>query len=108
MLMISSIAVYLLFYSVGYEIKPLAALFGFVTLSLAMVLPQSPGFIGTFEVIWLGIFSPLMSENNDKVLAVGILYHLVILLYNFILGIIGIFALQLSIKDILFKNKQKS
>ena len=108
MWMINFVAVYFLFISISFEIEPLIVLFGFVGTSLGLALPQAPGFIGTFEIIWLGAFSTLGFENNNKILAAGILYHLLMFVYILILGIIGLVILRLSIKDTLFSHKKKS
>lgn len=107
MWMINFVAVYLLFVSVNFQINPLLVLFGFVGIALGMSLPQSPGYIGTFEAIWLGAFSTLGYEKNEEILAVGILYHMSVIVHNFVLGIIGMFILRLSIKE-LFSFKKKS
>jgi len=107
MWMINFLAVYLLFISVNFQIDPILILFGFVGTALGMSLPQSPGYVGTFEAIWLGAFSTLGYEKNDEILAVGILYHLLVIIHNFVLGIIGMFILKLSIKE-LFNFKKKS
>ncbi len=105
MWMINFVAVYLLFISIGFQIEPVTVLFGFVGIALGMSLPQSPGYIGTFEAIWLGAFSTLGYENNNEILAVGILYHLLVIVHNFALGVIGMILLKLSIKD-LFSYKK--
>lgn len=109
MWMINFVTVYILFVSLGLQINPLIILFGFVGTTLGMALPQSPGYVGTFEAIWLGAFSMLgYGEHNSEILAVGVLYHLLLLVNNSSLGIIGLVVLRLSIKDILFSHKKKS
>jgi uncharacterized protein (TIRG00374 family) len=106
--MINFVAVYILFVSVGFQISPLIVLFGFVSAALGMALPQPPGYVGTLEAIWLGAFSTLGYAQNSEILAVGILYHLIILVYTTVLGIIGMIVMRLSIKDILFNYRKKS
>jgi uncharacterized protein (TIRG00374 family) len=108
MWMINFGSAYVLFISVGFQITPLIVLFGFVGTALGMALPQSPGYVGTFEAIWLGSFSTLGYAHNNEILAVGILYHLLLIVYSSVLGIIGMVALRLSIRDILFISKKKS
>lgn len=105
MWLINFIAVYVLFLSVDFEITPFMGLFGFVGVQLGMLLPQSPGYVGTFDVIWLGSFASLGYESS-AILTVGVLYHLLILSYSTILGLIGIAVLRLSLKDILSYNKK--
>ena len=90
----------------GFQITPLVVLFGFVGYALGMAIPQAPGYVGTFEAIWLGAFSTLGYTHNSEILAVGILYHVLIIAYGLILGIIGMIILRLSIKD-LFGYKKK-
>jgi len=108
MWMVNFISVYILFISIGFEIEPLVILFGFVGTTLGMVLPQSPGYIGTFEVIWIGAFATLGYVNNSEILAVGILYHVLILVSSSVLGIIGMALMRLSIRDILLSSKKKT
>ncbi len=108
MWMINFTVVYFLFISISFDIEPLIVLFGFVATSLGLALPQAPGFIGTFEIIWLGAFSTLGYENNNEILAAGILYHLIMFAYILVLGIIGLVILRLSIKDALFGYKKES
>jgi uncharacterized protein (TIRG00374 family) len=107
MWMINFASVYFLFLSIGFQIAPLVVLFGFVGSALGMAIPQSPGYVGTFEIIWLGAFSTLGYAHNSEILAVGILYHILIIVYGSILGIVGMVKLHVSVKD-LFGYKKTS
>jgi uncharacterized protein (TIRG00374 family) len=80
-----ALAVFCLFVAFGFELSPLAAVTTLAIVNLGLILPSSPGFIGTFQlfcVISLGLFG----IGDSAALSFATIYHLTQWLPTTLLG----------------------
>jgi len=69
-----------------------------------LALPSTPGYIGSYELFWVGAFLALGYDQSDQILAVGILAHILFISITTIFGVVGMIALRIPFKNILAKS----
>ncbi len=94
MWMVNFAKVYVVFLAVGLDTSPWLVLLGFVVVTLGMILPLSPGYIGQYEAFWMAIFLALGVGSQAEVASLGLLSHAVILFVVAVLGIPSLLSLQ--------------
>lgn len=102
--LINFVGVYFLFNSIALHINPMLIFVGFIATTLLLVLPSSPGYVGTYEMFWIAAFLSLGFTQINEILSVGILSHMIFIIISTALGLFGVLALRLSFKGVLFKS----
>src|SRR3972149_3363506 len=83
-------AIYLTFIAFNYPLPFVAAILGGVLMSVSHILPATPGYVGSYEVFWVLIFTLLGVTQTDLLLAVGVISHLIGLLPTIIIGCVSV------------------
>ncbi|WP_455368019.1 lysylphosphatidylglycerol synthase transmembrane domain-containing protein [[Eubacterium] cellulosolvens] len=105
---IYSLGVYSVFQSLGISPDPFAVILGSLLFSFAYVLPNIPGYVGTYEGMWVLIFLGLGIGGSQIIFAGAVVGHLVSTLIIASLGSIGLVKTGLSLTESLrFKNRFK-
>ena len=94
-----SIGVYGVFLSFGITPQPLAILLGTLLFSFAYVLPNVPGYVGTYEGMWLLIFLGLGVGTGQIVFAGAVVGHLVSTVITVSLGFVGLMKAGMSLAE---------
>ena len=94
-----SAGVYGVFQSFGIAPEPLAILLGTLLISFAYVLPNVPGYVGTYEGIWVLIFLGLGLGTSQIVFAGAVVGHLVSTAITVSLGSIGLMKVGMSLAE---------
>jgi len=92
-------AVYLTFMAFNYPLPFAAAILGGVLMSVSHILPATPGYVGSYEVFWVLIFTFLRVTEN-LLLATAVISHLIGLLPIVILGCLSVVWLGVSFEEI--------
>ena len=74
-------------------------------MSLSHILPATPGYVGSYEIFWVLIFTFLVNMNESSLLATAVISHLVGLLPIIILGCISVVWLGVSFEEIFTLKK---
>lgn len=98
---VNFIGIYFLFSAVGFHVSAPVIFLGFLGTTLLLIIPSTPGYIGTYEGFWVATFFALGITQVDEVLAVGILSHIVSVALSTCLGAVGLLALKLTFGDVL-------
>ncbi len=96
----SFLGFYGLFLGVGFTAPVAALLFGTMLFQLSFILPSAPGNVGSFEGFLVLVFAGLGLGHVDSTLAVGVVSHILNLLMIGTLGVAGVGALGLRMKDV--------
>jgi len=92
-------AIYLTFIAFNYPIPFVAAILGGVLMSLSHILPATPGYVGSYEVFWVLVFT-FLGVTENLLLATAVISHLVGLLPVVILGCVSVVWLGASFEEI--------
>jgi uncharacterized protein (TIRG00374 family) len=94
-------SVILVFRALGVDLHFAAIILGFAVLSLGLVIPLMPAYIGQYEALWVLAFLALGARPQARVLASGLLCHVIILLVIALLGLLslGLMALREGRKE---------
>jgi uncharacterized protein (TIRG00374 family) len=98
-------ATYFTFTAFNYPISFEAAILGGALMSLSHILPATPGYVGSYEIFWVLIFTFLVNMNESSLLATAVISHLVGLLPIVILGCISVVWLGVSFEEIFTLKK---
>jgi uncharacterized protein (TIRG00374 family) len=79
-------SVVLIFRAFGNPLPISEVQLGFILVSLGLIIPLSPGYVGQYEMLWLFVFTALGAGSKAAVLAMGVLSH------GLILGLIVVFG----------------
>jgi uncharacterized protein (TIRG00374 family) len=93
-------ATYFTFTAFNYPISFEAAILGGTLMSLSHILPATPGYVGSYEIFWVLIFTFLVNMNESSLLATAVISHLVGLLPIVILGCVSVVWLGVSFEEI--------
>jgi uncharacterized protein (TIRG00374 family) len=91
------IAYYLMFLSFNINIAPIIVAIGNLFITFTLVIPTTPGRVGSYEAVWLVAFLPF-GFIASEILAVSIGAHLVVTLCALLIGSFS--ACYLGIKSI--------
>ena len=94
-----SAGVYGVFLSFGIAPEPLAILLGTLLISFAYVLPNVPGYVGTYEGIWVLVFLGLGLGTSQIVFAGAVVGHLVSTAITVSLGSLGLMKAGMSLAE---------
>ncbi len=98
--LIHTSAIYLTFMAFNYPISFVTATLGGVLMSLSHILPATPGYVGSYEAFWVVIFFALGVTQNDLLLAMGVISHLIGVLPVVIVGCVSVVWLGVSFEEI--------
>jgi uncharacterized protein (TIRG00374 family) len=79
-------AVFLVFWALGLHLTPFVVLLGFAMVSLGLMVPLTPGYIGQYESLWMVIFPMIVVGSRDMIASTGLLSHAVIIITIATLG----------------------
>ena len=95
-------------HSFGIELAFGAAAFTLVVANLGIMIPSSPGNVGTMQFfIVLALSVPVYSVKQDLALAFAITLHGVMYISITVLGIIFLYQMGLSLKSIKLSSKNR-
>ncbi|MEM4311496.1 MAG: lysylphosphatidylglycerol synthase transmembrane domain-containing protein [Nitrososphaerales archaeon] len=97
--------IYFTFQAFNINIALPALILGFVIVTLGTLIPSPPGFLGTFEALWLTVFLALGSINIGRLLALILIAHLVNVGSIMVVGTLGLFFMGLSFGEVLKGSK---
>ncbi|MFH1577423.1 MAG: lysylphosphatidylglycerol synthase transmembrane domain-containing protein [Candidatus Margulisiibacteriota bacterium] len=94
---VTALGIYLIVLAFGYQISYPAAMFILVLLTFAVMLPSSPGFVGTFEA---GMVYGLMIFNlpRETALSAALVFHGLSFIPIILLGFYYLWKYKLSIR----------
>jgi uncharacterized protein (TIRG00374 family) len=104
--LINSLAAYFAFRAVG--LGPGAAVLagGLMIVAVSQGLPAPPGYVGTYQAVWLVAYSALGLEPEAKVLAAAVVSHGLILIVTTCFGLLGLQAIVISARELLNLGRQ--
>jgi glycosyltransferase 2 family protein len=107
LLAVFSEAIYILavFKAFGSEITYPQILFGYTLMNLTYILPTPPAQIGSNQFMWVLIFSFALGIDKNLTSAAVTFSHLLTSLWIFGAGAISLLALNISLKEIVRRNK---
>lgn len=103
-----SMGVYSIFFSLGMKPQPLVVLLGSLLFSFAYVLPNVPGYVGTYEGMWVLIFFGLGVGTSRTVLAGALVGHLISMSITVTLGSIGLAKVGLTLAESIRMRNSKT
>ncbi len=74
-----------LFASTGLQLPLLAIMVGSTAVALSAIIPAPPGNIGTFELVWVGVFT-VLGLGQAQAISSGIVVHVVQTTYLLVIG----------------------
>jgi uncharacterized protein (TIRG00374 family) len=104
--LINAVAAYLAFRAVGLEPEPAVLVGGLMAVAVSQGLPAPPGYIGTYQAIWLLAYSGLGLGPDEKVLAAAIVSHGLILTLTIGYGLMALHAVLISARELLTLGKE--
>jgi uncharacterized protein (TIRG00374 family) len=104
--LINALAAYFAFRAVGLDPEPAVLVGGLMAVAVSQGLPAPPGYIGTYQAIWLLAYSGLGLGPDEKVLAAAIVSHGLILTLTAIYGFMGLHTVLISARDLLTLGKE--
>jgi uncharacterized protein (TIRG00374 family) len=99
--LINALAAYLAFRAVGLEPEAAVLVGGLMAVAVSQGLPAPPGYIGTYQAVWLLAYSGLGLGPEEKVLAAAIVSHGLILVLTVSYGLLGLHAVLISARELL-------
>jgi len=105
--MLQLVAVYLIFVAFGYWVSGDAVLLGFAIMQLTLIVPTTPGRLGTFEVFWTGTFLSLGVLDYERLFATSVAAHLFYSLITVVFGGVATMQLGLSFSELLNVEKHR-
>lgn len=100
-----AIYIFAVFKAFGAEISYPQILFGYTLMNLTYILPTPPAQIGSNQFMWVLIFSFALGIDKNLTSAAVTFSHLLTSLWIFGLGAISLLALNISLKEIVPRNK---
>ncbi len=97
--LVFSMGIYAIFSSLGTAPHPLIVILGSLLFSFAYVLPNVPGYVGTYEGMWALVFLGLGVGGNQTVLAGALVGHLISTTITVTLGSIGLVRIGLNLAE---------
>jgi len=104
--LINALAAYLAFRAIGLEPEPAVLVGGLMAVAVSQGLPAPPGYIGTYQAIWLLAYSGLGLGPEEKVLAAAIVSHGLILTLTVSYGLMGLRVVLISARELLTLRKE--
>jgi uncharacterized protein (TIRG00374 family) len=104
--LINALAAYCAFRAVGLEPGAAVLTGGLMIVAVSQGLPAPPGYIGTYQAVWLVAYSALGLEPEAKVLAAAVVSHGLILIVTTFFGFVGLQAIVISPRELLTLRKQ--
>ena len=90
--------VYLILGSFNLHLSIFAPVFLVIMLNLGMLIPSSPGYIGTYQVMCIAALSPFGVEK-ELALSISIVLHILMLSITTVIGMICFWRENLKIKE---------
>jgi uncharacterized protein (TIRG00374 family) len=91
--------IYFTFTAFNYPLPLAAAFLGGVLMSVSHILPATPGYVGSYEVFWVLVFT-LLGVTENLLLATAVISHLIGLLPIVIIGCVSVVWLGVSFEEI--------
>jgi len=92
-------AIYLTFIAFNYPLPFAAAILGGVLMSVSHILPATPGYVGSYEIFWVVIFT-FLGVTENLLLATAVISHLIGVLPIVIVGCVSVVWLGASFEEI--------
>jgi uncharacterized protein (TIRG00374 family) len=92
-------AIYLTFMAFNYPLPFAAAILGGVLMSVSHILPATPGYVGSYEIFWVLIFT-FLGVTENLLLATAVISHLIGVLPIVIVGCVSVVWLGASFEEI--------
>jgi uncharacterized protein (TIRG00374 family) len=92
-------AIYLTFIAFNYPLPFAAAILGGVLMSVSHILPATPGYVGSYEIFWVLIFT-FLGVTENLLLATAVISHLIGVLPIVIVGCLSVVWLGASFEEI--------
>lgn len=89
-------SVILVFRALGMDFHAGAIILGFAIVSLGLVIPLTPAYVGQYEALWVLVFLALGAHPKARVLEVGLVAHSLFLLVIALLGLLSLGILAWS------------
>ena len=102
-----AIYVFAVFQAFGAEISYPQILFGYTLMNLTYILPTPPAQIGSNQFMWVLIFSVALGIDANLTSAAVTFSHLLTSIWIFALGAISLLALNISLSEIVHRNKSE-
>jgi uncharacterized membrane protein YbhN (UPF0104 family) len=83
-------SVILIFRAFGNPLPISEVQLGFVLVSLGLIIPLSPGYVGQYEMLWLFVFPAFGVGSKGDALAMGVLSRGLILALIVVFGVVSI------------------
>lgn len=99
--LINALAAYFAFRAVGLDPEPAVLIGGLMAVAVSQGLPAPPGYVGTYQAVWLLAYSGLGLGPEEKVLAAAIVSHGLILILTVSYGLLGLHAVVTSPRELL-------
>ncbi len=106
--LMNAVAVYFAFRAVGLEPEAAVLVGGLMAVAVSQGLPAPPGYIGTYQAVWLVAYTGLGLGPEEKVLAGAVVSHGMILILTTVYGLLGLHATLVSARELLTLRKQPS
>jgi uncharacterized protein (TIRG00374 family) len=97
--LIQTSVIYFTFVAFNYPLPFAAAILGGVLMSVSHILPATPGYVGSYEIFWVLIFT-FLGVTENLLLATAVISHLVGLLPTVIIGCVSVVWLGTSFEEI--------
>jgi len=97
----NALAAYFAFRAVGLDLEAAVLVGGLMIVAVSQGLPAPPGYIGTYQAVWLVAFSALGVKPDEKVLAAAVVSHGLILILTTGYGLLGLQATVISVRELL-------
>ena len=91
--------IYFTFMAFNYPLPLAAAFLGGVLMSVSHILPATPGYVGSYEVFWVLVFT-LLGVTENLLLATAVISHLIGLVPTVIIGCVSVVWLGASFEEI--------
>jgi uncharacterized protein (TIRG00374 family) len=102
----NALAAYFAFRAVGLELEAAVLVGGLMVVAVSQGLPAPPGYIGTYQAVWLVAYSALGVKPDEKVVAAAVVSHGLILILTTGYGLLGLQATVISARELLTLRKQ--
>ena len=103
--LIQTSGIYFTFMAFNYPLPFAAAILGGVLMSVSHILPATPGYVGSYEIFWVLVFT-FLGVTENLLLATAVISHLIGLLPIVIIGCLSVVWLGVSFKEIFTFKKQ--
>ncbi len=97
---LNAVTAYFAFRAVGLEPEAAVLSGGLMVVAVSQGLPAPPGYIGTYQAVWLAAYSALGLGPDEKVLAAAVVSHGLILILTTAFGLIGLQATLISLREL--------